>query len=172
MTSVDSNFNFLCGRPHGAGPPSTCVHLSLTPSPLRVDVINGWPLIISSFIWTGWQNASHYYTNRYLIKVWYCLGVCGSLVVTYAAVRLLGPGSNPDQGRHLDWDFCFMHTPKPHHRNQKWYPCRFQARTWRECWWWAVCSVDNTTVKRMRRLKSIATHSTPMGLGPQDRYHR
>src|SRR6218665_3676167 len=46
MTSVDSNFNFLCGRPHGAGPPppTTCVHLSLTPSPLRVDVINGWPL--------------------------------------------------------------------------------------------------------------------------------
>src|SRR6218665_1287471 len=45
MTSVDSNFNYLCGRPHGAGspPPSTCVHLSLTPSPLRVDVINGWP---------------------------------------------------------------------------------------------------------------------------------
>src|SRR6218665_2548964 len=36
MTSVDSNFNFLCGRPHGAGPPlpsSTCVHLSLTPFP-------------------------------------------------------------------------------------------------------------------------------------------
>ena len=25
-------------------PPSTCVHLSRTPSPLRVDVINGWPL--------------------------------------------------------------------------------------------------------------------------------
>src|SRR6218665_1024395 len=25
-------------------PPSTCVHLSLTPSPVRVDVINGWPL--------------------------------------------------------------------------------------------------------------------------------
>src|SRR6218665_3005141 len=22
MTSVDSNFNFLCGRPNGAGPPS------------------------------------------------------------------------------------------------------------------------------------------------------
>src|SRR6218665_1237882 len=33
MSSVDSNFNFLCGRPHGAGPhpPSTCVHLSLHP---------------------------------------------------------------------------------------------------------------------------------------------
>src|SRR6218665_439787 len=45
MTSVDSKFNFLCGRPHGAGPPppSTCVHMSLT-LPLRVDVINGWPL--------------------------------------------------------------------------------------------------------------------------------
>jgi len=39
MTSVDPNFNFLCERPHGAGP---CVHLSLTPS-LLVDVINGWP---------------------------------------------------------------------------------------------------------------------------------
>src|SRR6218665_410076 len=49
MTSVDSNFNFLCGLPHGAGPPpppSTSVHLSLTPSPLRVDVINGWPLCV------------------------------------------------------------------------------------------------------------------------------
>src|SRR6218665_694910 len=47
MTSVDSNFNFLCGRRHGAGPPppSTCVHLSLIPSPLRVDVINGRPLL-------------------------------------------------------------------------------------------------------------------------------
>src|SRR6218665_528605 len=52
MTSVDSNFNFLCGRPHGAGPPfplSTCVHLSPTPSPLRVDGINGWPLTQKSF---------------------------------------------------------------------------------------------------------------------------
>src|SRR6218665_4029192 len=49
MTSVDSNFNFLCGRPHGAGPPpqSTCVHLSLI-DPLCVDVINGWPLNLGS----------------------------------------------------------------------------------------------------------------------------
>ena len=50
MTSVDCNFNFLYGRPHGAGlplPPSICVHLSPTPFPLRVDVINGWPLILS-----------------------------------------------------------------------------------------------------------------------------
>ena len=28
MTSVDSNFNFLCGRPHGAGPPPH-VHMRL-----------------------------------------------------------------------------------------------------------------------------------------------
>src|SRR6218665_3421681 len=45
MTSVGSNF--LCGRPHGAyPPPPTGVHLSLIPSTLRVDVINGWPLYI------------------------------------------------------------------------------------------------------------------------------
>jgi len=31
MTSVDSIFNFLCGCPHEACPPSTCVHLSLAP---------------------------------------------------------------------------------------------------------------------------------------------
>jgi len=47
MTSVDSNFNFLCGRPHGAGPPPP-VHLH-PPEPdplpsLHVDVMNGWPL--------------------------------------------------------------------------------------------------------------------------------
>src|SRR6218665_2494223 len=46
MTSVDSNLNFLCGRPHGAGPP---VHMrppepDPTPPFLRVDVINGWSL--------------------------------------------------------------------------------------------------------------------------------
>src|SRR6218665_2275693 len=48
MTSVDSNFIIFCGRPHGAGPPSppsTCVHLSLTPSPIRVDVIKKDQLI-------------------------------------------------------------------------------------------------------------------------------
>ena len=28
-------------------PPSTCVHISLIPSPLRVDVINRWPLMTS-----------------------------------------------------------------------------------------------------------------------------
>src|SRR6218665_2279533 len=47
MTSVDSNFNFLCGRPHGAGPPPP-IHMrppEPDPLPLRVDVINGWPLI-------------------------------------------------------------------------------------------------------------------------------
>src|SRR6218665_1663274 len=44
MTSVDSNFNFLCGRPHGAGPPPPVHMRPPEPSPLRVDVINGWPL--------------------------------------------------------------------------------------------------------------------------------
>src|SRR6218665_442085 len=34
----------------GLDPPSTCVHLSLTPSPLRVDVINGWPLMTYNVI--------------------------------------------------------------------------------------------------------------------------
>src|SRR6218665_264833 len=45
MTSVDSNFNFLCGRPHGGWTPSP-VHMRPhwhDPLPLRVDVINGWP---------------------------------------------------------------------------------------------------------------------------------
>src|SRR6218665_1697929 len=51
MTPVDSNFNFLCGRPHGAGPPSP-VHMrppEPDPLPLRVDVINGWPHICRVF---------------------------------------------------------------------------------------------------------------------------
>jgi len=43
MTSVDSNFNFLCGRPHGAGPPSACVHLSLTPSVWTSQMDGLWP---------------------------------------------------------------------------------------------------------------------------------
>ena len=45
MTSVDSNFNFLCGRPHGACPPPPVHMRPPEPDPLRVDVINGWPLI-------------------------------------------------------------------------------------------------------------------------------
>jgi len=66
MTSVDSNFNFLCGRPHGAWPPPT-VHMRPSvpsswswPPPLRVDVINGWPptsaklpLALSKFLCYG-----------------------------------------------------------------------------------------------------------------------
>ena len=54
MTSVNSNFNFLCGRPHGAGPPPP-VHMRQPepdPLPLRVDAINGWPLNASD----EWQN--------------------------------------------------------------------------------------------------------------------
>ena len=50
MTSVDSNLIFCVDIHMGLDPlpPSTCVHLSLTPSPLRVDVINGWPLTYNS----------------------------------------------------------------------------------------------------------------------------
>ena len=33
MTSVDSNFNFLCGRPHGAGPPAHMRPPEPDPSP-------------------------------------------------------------------------------------------------------------------------------------------
>ena len=47
MTSVDYNFNFLCGRPHGSWP--LPIHMrppEPDPSPLRVDVINGWPLCL------------------------------------------------------------------------------------------------------------------------------
>src|SRR6218665_393276 len=50
MTSVDSNFNFLCGRPHGAGPPPPVHMRPHGPDhlPLRVDVINGWPQTCSN----------------------------------------------------------------------------------------------------------------------------
>src|SRR6218665_377044 len=34
MTSVDSNFNFLCGRPHGAGPPPPVHMRPSEPDPL------------------------------------------------------------------------------------------------------------------------------------------
>src|SRR6218665_1411392 len=34
MTSVDSNFKFLCGRPHGAGPPSPVHMHPAEPDPL------------------------------------------------------------------------------------------------------------------------------------------
>src|SRR6218665_979483 len=38
-------------------PPSTCLHLTLTPSPLRVDVINGWPPISTAPL------QVHYYSE-------------------------------------------------------------------------------------------------------------
>src|SRR6218665_2712780 len=47
MTSVDSIFLIFCVDVHmglDPLPPSTCVQMSLTP--LRVDVINGWPLML------------------------------------------------------------------------------------------------------------------------------
>ena len=52
MTSVDSNFNFLCGRSHGLHP--SPVHMRSTETdPLHVDVINEWPLSWSSFRMLG-----------------------------------------------------------------------------------------------------------------------
>jgi len=36
---VDSNFNFLCGRPHGAGPPPPVHMRPPEPDPLRVNVL-------------------------------------------------------------------------------------------------------------------------------------
>src|SRR6218665_3764781 len=60
------------------------------------------------------------------------------LMVTFAVIKLSGPRFKPRQGRHSDRDFCFMHTPKPRHRNQKWYLCRSQAWTRREGWWWGA----------------------------------
>src|SRR6218665_1993564 len=47
MVSQEYNFNFMCGCPNELTPPSTCVHLILTPLLLRVDVINGWPLSLT-----------------------------------------------------------------------------------------------------------------------------
>src|SRR6218665_1133879 len=40
-------------------------------------------------------------------------GVCGSLVVTFAAARCQGPRLYPGQGRNLDRNFCSMRTPVP-----------------------------------------------------------
>src|SRR6218665_2453720 len=45
MTSVDSNFNFLCGRPPWLdSPPPVHMRPPKPDYPFRVDIINGWPL--------------------------------------------------------------------------------------------------------------------------------
>src|SRR6218665_1055311 len=49
-------------------PPSTCVHLSLTPFPLRVDVINGWPLNT-----TPHKSISNHYNTQVFPKTPSCL---------------------------------------------------------------------------------------------------
>jgi len=53
MTSVDSNFNFLRGRPPEPDP-----------LPLRANVINGWPLIyLNDFsILTTWRDFERFVT--------------------------------------------------------------------------------------------------------------
>src|SRR6218665_942271 len=91
MTSVDSNLNFLCGRPHGAGPPSP-VHMrppEPDPSPLRVVVINGWPLTplsISRFSMSGMPTCTHSHwigsldTSSHATKGKKCVNGTGSLI--------------------------------------------------------------------------------------------
>src|SRR6218665_1002681 len=58
MTSVDSNFNFLCGCPHGAGPPPPVHMRPPEPDPLRVDVINGWPQTLKGTIWNAFLSGT------------------------------------------------------------------------------------------------------------------
>src|SRR6218665_2152031 len=93
MPSVDSNFNFLCGRPHGAGPPppSTCVHLSLTPPlPLRVDVINGWPLTYVHIYLQIFFFSSYLLLDSYLPGSSYILFNClCKYLLAYLLVNIL-----------------------------------------------------------------------------------
>src|SRR6218665_172132 len=85
MTSMDSNFNFLCGRPHGAGPPPP-IHMrppEPDPLPLRVDVINGWPLSgsttdISPFV---------YYFQHNTIYIMHCTDNFLSLLKSFSRVK-------------------------------------------------------------------------------------
>src|SRR6218665_1121904 len=60
------------------------------------------------------------------------LGVCGSLIVTFAAIKLPRPGQKFGS-RFL------LHAHR--HRNQRWYLYRSQGQTRREGWWWGA---DNT----------------------------
>ena len=52
--SVD--YNFLCGRPHGADPFPVRRRPPEPDLSLRVDVINGWPLIVSANADSSSQN--------------------------------------------------------------------------------------------------------------------
>src|SRR6218665_3694870 len=74
--------------------------------------------------------------------------------------------SNPGQGRHLNRDFYFTHTPISHHRNKKMVPVPVASPARREGW---MGGTYNTTIKRIRRLKSKThVHSTPTGVEPKD----
>src|SRR6218665_1221029 len=63
MTSVDSSLILIfCVDIHmglDPLPPSTCVHLSLIPSTLRVDVIDGWPNCSYSHRRRHWGQPGH-----------------------------------------------------------------------------------------------------------------
>ena len=54
-----------------------------------------------------------------------------------------------------------MHTPKNSPRVSKLVPKTVKSPDTRKSLWW---DAENTTEKRIRRLKSIATQTTPTGL--------
>src|SRR6218665_2362312 len=90
MTSVDSNFNFLCGLPHGAGPPSP-VHMrppEPDPSLLCVDVINGWPICDSQLKQDCFCAIlkSMYFLDKLIVIMTVCIAEVYNLFGPMAAV--------------------------------------------------------------------------------------
>jgi len=64
-------YNFLCGRPRGAAPPIHMCPLEPDSSPLRVDVINGWPFIpMLPFNHSKMPMAKVWFCNLLVIKFW------------------------------------------------------------------------------------------------------
>jgi len=87
MSLVGSNL--FCGRPFRADlppPPSSCIHLSLNHSPLRVDIINGWPInpVINFALWL-WDT----WIRKTLASLICSLGVNKSLVHTSVSWQLV-----------------------------------------------------------------------------------
>jgi len=70
MRSVDSNFNFLCGRPHGAGSPSLVHMRQPEPDPLLVDVINGWPHTAVLHAFSASMSRDRFCLPRFHLVFW------------------------------------------------------------------------------------------------------
>ena len=76
MTSVDSNFNFLCGHPHGAWPILPSPSTWAWPLPLCVDVINGWPLFCLVYtIQPLFDSALYKVQNQKCLLIWAIIGI-------------------------------------------------------------------------------------------------